>query len=189
MSTIKAIETRYAGCRFRSRLEARWAVFFDHLRIPWEYEPQGFELPSGPYLPDFWLPDTEVWVEIKGHKPTKRDTSKLIDLAYEVSKSGYRCRMLAGDVPRHSVDLAPLGAAVNALVPRPEYLLIADHSGTTYVEIKDGHPTFKMEDYHRTPVEYWGLTKTAWVPGYEKSELDEAFTAARSARFEHGEQG
>lgn len=29
--TIRAIETRYAGCRFRSRLEARWAVFFDHL--------------------------------------------------------------------------------------------------------------------------------------------------------------
>lgn len=36
-----ALTTRYAGCRFRSRLEARWAVFFDHLGIEWEYEPQG----------------------------------------------------------------------------------------------------------------------------------------------------
>lgn len=27
--TIKPIETRYKGCRFRSRPEARWAVFFD----------------------------------------------------------------------------------------------------------------------------------------------------------------
>lgn len=25
-NTVKAIETKYAGCRFRSRLEARWAV-------------------------------------------------------------------------------------------------------------------------------------------------------------------
>jgi hypothetical protein len=30
---MKAIETRYAGCLFRSRLEARWAVLFDHLGI------------------------------------------------------------------------------------------------------------------------------------------------------------
>jgi hypothetical protein len=28
---IKAIETSYKGYRFRSRLEARWAVFFDAL--------------------------------------------------------------------------------------------------------------------------------------------------------------
>ena len=27
--TIKAIPTTYAGVRFRSRLEARWAAFFD----------------------------------------------------------------------------------------------------------------------------------------------------------------
>ena len=53
---IKAIETRYKGYRFRSRLEARWAVFFDALCIEWEYEREGFVLPYGPYLPDFWLP-------------------------------------------------------------------------------------------------------------------------------------
>jgi hypothetical protein len=42
--SIAAIETRYGGCRFRSRLEARWAVFFDDLGIPWEYESQGWDL-------------------------------------------------------------------------------------------------------------------------------------------------
>lgn len=63
--TIKAIETVYNGYKFRSRLEARWAVFFDALEVKYEYEPQGFHLPSGPYLPDFWLPNHEVWVEIK----------------------------------------------------------------------------------------------------------------------------
>lgn len=40
---IKAIQTRYKGYNFRSRLEARWAVFFDALGIKWEYEPEGFE--------------------------------------------------------------------------------------------------------------------------------------------------
>lgn len=51
---IKAIETRYKGYRFRSRLEARWAVYFDALELEWEYEPEGFDLGNGEYyLPDF----------------------------------------------------------------------------------------------------------------------------------------
>lgn len=65
--TIKAIETSYAGCRFRSRLEARWAVFFDHMQIPWEHEPEGFETPDGRYLPDFrlLLQTGQAWFEVK----------------------------------------------------------------------------------------------------------------------------
>jgi hypothetical protein len=70
-STVRAIETRYAGHRFRSRLEARWAVFFDALRIEWEYEPQGFVIgdmggEERNYLPDFYLPQLGTWVEVKG---------------------------------------------------------------------------------------------------------------------------
>ena len=53
----QAIRTRYSGILFRSRLEARWAVFFDALGVKWEYEKEGYELPSGRYLPDFFLPD------------------------------------------------------------------------------------------------------------------------------------
>ena len=41
---IKPIETVYNGYRFRSRLEARWAVFFDQLGIKNEYEKEGFDL-------------------------------------------------------------------------------------------------------------------------------------------------
>jgi hypothetical protein len=62
---VKAIETAYRGYRFRSRLEARWAVFFDALRIRWEYEQQGYEFDGVRYLPDFWLPDQKAFVEIK----------------------------------------------------------------------------------------------------------------------------
>ncbi len=54
---FKIIETIYNGHLFRSRLEARWAVFFDRLGIVWEYEYEGFNLDGVKYLPDFWLPD------------------------------------------------------------------------------------------------------------------------------------
>lgn len=63
---IKAIETEYNGYRFRSRLEARWAVFFDAAGIKYEYEPEGYVLEDGTrYLPDFFLPDFNVHAEIK----------------------------------------------------------------------------------------------------------------------------
>ena len=38
---ITPIETIYKGYRFRSRLEARWAVFMDACGADWEYEPEG----------------------------------------------------------------------------------------------------------------------------------------------------
>jgi hypothetical protein len=50
--TINAIETHYKGYRFRSRLEARWAVFFDALGYEWQYEPEGFEKVHYVYEPD-----------------------------------------------------------------------------------------------------------------------------------------
>lgn len=64
---MKAIETEYNGYRFRSRLEARWAVFFDALGIRYEYEPEGYVLSDGSkYLPDFYLPDFKYYAEVKG---------------------------------------------------------------------------------------------------------------------------
>ena len=67
---IQPIETRYQGYLFRSRLEARWAVFFDHMNLHWEYEKEGFYLEDGTmYLPDFYViaEDGRGWfVEVKG---------------------------------------------------------------------------------------------------------------------------
>jgi hypothetical protein len=66
VNSIKPIETVYNGYRFRSRLEARWAVFFDALDVKYEYEPEGFQLSNGSlYLPDFFLPHFDVYVEVK----------------------------------------------------------------------------------------------------------------------------
>lgn len=55
MAELAPLETRYGGCRFRSRTEARWAVFFDALGVPWEYEPEAYPTSLGNYLPDFRL--------------------------------------------------------------------------------------------------------------------------------------
>lgn len=86
MSDIKPIETRYKGYRFRSRLEARWAVFFDALGMKWEYENEGYELPDGTrYLPDFWLPDLSLFIEIKGVEPTQEEIAKAQAIGWGVA--------------------------------------------------------------------------------------------------------
>ena len=64
-TVIPPIETVYNGLRFRSRLEARWAVFFDAANIKYEYEPDGFEFNGEKYLPDFYLPEHEAYIEVK----------------------------------------------------------------------------------------------------------------------------
>ena len=82
MTAIKAIETQYKGYRFRSRTEARWAVFFDSIGIDWEYEKEGYDLGvAGWYLPDFWLPQTGMWAEVKGRPFTHTEKMKLFTLA------------------------------------------------------------------------------------------------------------
>lgn len=77
----KGINTPYHDCLFRSRTEARWAVFFDAIGIQWQYEPEGFDLgPAGLYLPDFRLPACNVWVEIKSEEPSPAELSKCLAL-------------------------------------------------------------------------------------------------------------
>ena len=111
---MKARETNYRGCRFRSRIEARWAVFFDTLGIKWWYEPEGFSLrfdyknlvaewgmtkeellaagipqtfkhldgKEYSYLPDFYLPELDYWLEIKGPNPKREEVEKAFMLSY-----------------------------------------------------------------------------------------------------------
>ena len=74
----RSLSTLYADNYFRSRLEARWAVFFDCLGVKWRYEIEGFSCGDfGEYLPDFWLPDLKAIVEIKPEQPTELECEKL----------------------------------------------------------------------------------------------------------------
>lgn len=94
--TLKAIQTFYCGYYFRSRLEARWATFFDYLLIPWEYEKEGYDLGDGLwYLPDFWLPQQNCWIEIKGDSPTAEEELKCRLLAQQ---SGKEVLLFAGPI-------------------------------------------------------------------------------------------
>jgi hypothetical protein len=61
---IKAIPTSYKGVNFRSRLEARWAAFFDLCNWPWAYE----AVDLNGWIPDFILGqnlDSGIPVEVK----------------------------------------------------------------------------------------------------------------------------
>jgi|HubBroStandDraft_2_1064218.scaffolds.fasta_scaffold78708_3 hypothetical protein len=79
---MRVIETWFNGTRFRSRTEARWAVFFSASGIRYEYEKEGYDLGGGVwYLPDFWLPDLNRWFEVKGKSPSKDELEKCRGLA------------------------------------------------------------------------------------------------------------
>lgn len=87
-SKLKPIETEYKGYRFRSRLEARWAVFLDAIGWEWFYEPEGFELEGEKYLPDFLIKygnadfKGHIWLEIKPDEPNENEIRKAKKLAF-----------------------------------------------------------------------------------------------------------
>lgn len=85
---ITPIETKYAGRRFRSRTEARWAIIFDALDIDWRFEPDGYNLWGNYYLPDFelHLPTRRVWVEVK---PQPVEYKPLLMLCALTEQPGY----------------------------------------------------------------------------------------------------
>jgi hypothetical protein len=63
---LEALPTEHAGIRFRSRTEARWAVFFEELEITYAYENQEIQLSNGQmYVPDFFLPELNAYFEVK----------------------------------------------------------------------------------------------------------------------------
>jgi hypothetical protein len=77
---LKPLETLYDGIRFRSRREARWAVFFKEAGIPAQYEEQGYDLgAAGWYLPDFRVnrgTHADHFFEVKGVAPTPGELAK-----------------------------------------------------------------------------------------------------------------
>jgi hypothetical protein len=170
---IKAIETRYRGYRFRSRLEARWAVFFTNLSIDWQYEPQGFEMAAGErYLPDLYLPHFNggLYVEVK---PEGGDFEK----AERFARSAHKQMFFAEGIPEDkgyriitfSMDENdPDGMIEECCCFHCRYL-----GGG-----KNGHE-------HRLYMG-WG-DEIIYLGGMGGALVDSACEAAKSARFEHGE--
>lgn len=189
--SITPLETRYAGCRFRSRLEARWAVFFDALKIRWEYEPEGFQTSAGPYLPDFRLrglggdgqSKPYLWFEVKPDLSDRPEDARWFAISLD----------------------APLIVAYG--MPRPDDDLIWGSSNSNgWMELYDadgwdnGRAFGICQSCGCIGITFEGISeRICWHPSDPNScsrktradleVLIGAYAAAHSARFEHGEQG
>lgn len=180
--TIKAIETVYNGYRFRSRLEARWAVFFDVLGIEYQYEPEGYDLFGTWYLPDFWLPELSHWVEIKPANVTADDHERCHDLFIMTEQ---KVLLLAGSPwpDEYKIFPKPSWTYKTEQIPPLEFAQCANcHSlwmgfeGFGALHIGGGQPTDR-------PCDETGET----IVSIHGGSLEKAFKSARQARFEHGE--
>ena len=186
---MEPIETEYKGYRFRSRLEARWAVFLDALNVQYQYEPEGFRFEDGTrYLPDFWIEKSELWLEVKGSAPTADEKSKaeklheigtpvvvgvsephfgrLMVYAYDAKESSGGCQWWDSAEELEGVALLPAPGLGMGIAP--------------YFQSR----TFPAPGIQcLTPREYEDGEYTG-VEAVKKAALD-----ARSAQFEHGEKG
>jgi hypothetical protein len=67
--------------------------------VTFRYEYEGFDLGDSWYLPDFWLPENQAWLEIKGAMPTDEERNKVQQLAIG---TGYPAAIFGGDVWWHT---------------------------------------------------------------------------------------
>jgi hypothetical protein len=194
----KPIQTTYAGCLFRSRLEARWAVFFDTLGIEWEYEAEGYETATGRYLPDFWLPELRIWVEVKGkmsHADLVKVTGALWDLRAPFDNQIMPQLLFLGPVPRPGstwthVRLDLLGDLMlwqRAYFDAGQgfWITKATHQAIVFNRDAFGGADEELTAYFREDA-LASATEDRISPD---AEVEAAYRAARSARFEFGVSG
>ena len=68
MTTYTPKPTYYNGVTYRSRNEAKWARFFDHMQVRHDYEPAILSGWNGTvYRPDFYFPDEDIFGEVKSN--------------------------------------------------------------------------------------------------------------------------
>lgn len=185
---IQPIETRYAGRRFRSRLEARYAVFFDSLGVSWEYEPEGFLVGDGKraYLPDFKIRTLqgEWWVEVKGERG-KLDPDLLAEFA-KASPSLTRQVAILGPIPRITEGATPLHWMVRLIAGKPFLATAYVTSGGNFWQWGFEYPFAPdVVESMVSPL----LDAGSAADLYLQSTVRDAYIAASSARFEHGEEG
>lgn len=177
---IKAIETRYGGYRFRSRLEARWAVFLDVCEIGYDYEPEGLEVPTTqgtiPYLPDFWL-DSAQWAEVKGFL-----NLEAMERLHAIATTLTDCKtgndlVILGEVPRlHSAKWPVQLHWHNRLWAVPWE---PQSAGCPLYRVRVAVDATEQDAAHLVNGFPFG------VPEWAEDGLERA----RCARFEHGERG
>lgn len=211
---VKPIETVYKGYRFRSRLEARWAVFFDAIKAKWLYEPEGFRSESGEcYLPDFYLPEIDTYVEVKPYCEGRQEE---IDKALRFIQYGGKIKrlLLLPDIPPYRTDNSVYwymcahfdSLSDEVLIERAALISESDFpSGCSHSLYIDSNYNARKQDFavygmefdwsalHDSAIDFDTLEldgrkiKMEGYDGFPTISLDEAYKKARQARFEHGE--
>lgn len=202
---IKPIETFYNGYKFRSRLEARWAVFFDAAGIRYEYEPEGFKTKNGLcYLPDFYLPDENMYVEVK---PPRKGAWKELNKISRFIGNGIDTLLILPNIPPpnklswyfpvayyHPVVMDVFVHWVPIMSREPDgdddgFCGISRCSPTPWLgNDKEFHLySEKSGDDLLTP--YFEGDGIDYIVVNDNSQVNAAYEKARSARFEHGEKG
>ncbi|NBW19369.1 MAG: hypothetical protein EBR82_66475 [Caulobacteraceae bacterium] len=168
---LKAIDTSYKGYLFRSRLEARWAVFFDTLKLEWEYEPEGYEFNNGErYLPDFRIKSPVYdhlvyeWVEIKPVHPSDVELGKLKRLCETSDMTSW----LVFGTPGNSRSFMYLPSPFQASFHNQQFF--EEHLSYNVIRFEYGYDDECFDKSF--------LTK-------QRHLFEKACAAARSARFEH----
>ena len=197
--TFRPIQTFYKGYRFRSRLEARWAVFFDHCGVAWEYEPEGFELENGLYyLPDFLLHgvtgrvEGDLWVEVKGNM-TEESARKILafsgveDECDDPNINEYvvkRPILVVGGIP----DGTSMGR-INYEIAKAGYNDKEWHGANAFNFFTvDGDYFAAHPGVNKTGgFELFG-DDSSYLCEQDDIATERAYRAARCARFEHGER-
>ena len=186
---IGAIETIYDGHRFRSRLEARWAVFFNEMNIPWLYEPEGFQVGKWKYLPDFYLPKSKTWVEVKGGDESLRHDIERLEAVLDfdspipyMSESRFdgslNGLLILGNIPR-------LNDKWSVMHP-----IIQHHKGLSVAWITLNESVGTYHDYSDPRCDFNEITlEPRFTDTKPQCSLSKkAYNKARMARFEHGEK-
>ena len=172
--TIKPIETKYNGFRFRSRLEARWAIFFDMIGLKYEYEVEGFEMNGIRYLPDFYIPSLDRWFEIKAKPLSEYEMKKCEEFCFNKDNENIKFSVLVG---------SPEAVKIDAFAGIMEYVW-------EWPSEKDPENVRFLAPEELSEKEYYSrFIRGLWVvPDVTEEELATAAVAAREARFEFGER-
>lgn len=184
---LKAIETIYNQNKFRSRLEARWAVALTELGITYCYETEGYDLgAAGQYLPDFYLPDSETYVEIKPQKPSDEEIEKAREMHRQ---SGKDVVIIYGDCQQFEVIVFPenrisTGGKYGAIqfIKYLAYCQLRKSARLllTHLDCLSAYPEANPLDLNSTNTKVLAALKTS--PAI-------ALAAAQQAQFEHGRNG
>lgn len=200
VTTIRPIETRAYGHRFRSRTEARWAVFFTVLGLRWEYEPEGFNIDGQAYLPDFrvWTPQGKpVWYEVKPVNVTADSKLEKLRQALDHLRgddwSATRAVLLNGS-PRDYFKDHDICPRCGVLLAADSFYDCGDEIGVSCfscdMETPSGGGNPEENDGVKG-ISYYPHKGWVMTPMYEYEFLKRcrigAVEAATSSRFEHGE--